>query len=213
MGRSSDIDTFSRFYQVSRETITGLEKFENLLINANKSLNLIGNSTIDKMWHRHIMDSFQVIDFITKNDKIIIDIGSGAGFPGIVIAFAANERKIPLKVVLFEKSIKKAKFLENTTSNLNLNIKVICKNILDEEKIAGDVFVARAFKPLPVIFELIHSKGLNFKKFIIFLGKTGNAELIQASKSWNIDYNQRVSVTSNDSKILEIKNLIKKKNA
>jgi 16S rRNA (guanine527-N7)-methyltransferase len=212
MDRSSYIDTFSRFYQVSRETITGLEKFENLLINANKSLNLIANSTIDKIWHRHIMDSFQVIDFISKNDKIIVDIGSGAGFPGIVIAFAANERKIPLKIVLFEKSIKKAKFLENTISNLNLNIQVICKNILDEEEIVGDVFVARAFKPLPVILELIHNKKLNFKKFIIFLGKTGGSELIQASKSWNIDYKQRVSVTSNDSKILEINNLIKKKN-
>ena len=100
MDRLTQIDTFSRFYQVSRETITGLEKYENLLINANKSLNLIGKSTINKIWHRHIMDSFQVIDFIDKNDKMLIDIGSGAGIPGIVIAFAANERKIPLYVGL-----------------------------------------------------------------------------------------------------------------
>ena len=210
MDRLTQIDTFSRFYQVSRETITGLEKYENLLINANKSLNLIGKSTINKIWHRHIMDSFQVIDFIDKNDKMLIDIGSGAGIPGIVIAFAANERKIPLNIVLIEKSSKKVKFLENFIKKLNLNIKVMCKNILDEKKIIGDVFVARAFKPLPIILKLIHNKGLNFKKFIIFLGKTGNQELLQASKSWNIEYKQRVSVTSSDSIILEINNLKKK---
>ena len=210
MDRFHQIDTFSRFYQVSRETITGLEKYEKLLIDANKSLNLIGNSTIDKIWHRHIMDSFQVIDFIDKSDKTLIDLGSGAGFPGIVVAFAANEKKIPLDVILIEKSQKKVKFLENFISKLNLNIKVVCKNILDEEKIIGDAFVARAFKPLPIILKLIHNKSLNFKKFIIFLGKTGNQELLQASKSWNIEYKQRVSVTSNDSTILEINNLKKK---
>ena len=210
MDRLLQIDTFSRIYQVSRETISGLEKYERLLINANKSLNLIGKSTIDKIWHRHIMDSFQVIDLIDKNDKKLIDLGSGAGFPGIVIAFAAHEKKIPLDIVLVEKSLKKAKFLENFIRTLNLNIKVVCKNILEEKKIIADVFVARAFKPLPIILKLIHNKSLNFKKFIIFLGKTGNQELLQASKSWNIEYKQRVSVTSNDSLILEINKLKKK---
>jgi 16S rRNA (guanine527-N7)-methyltransferase len=75
----------------------------------------------------------------------------------------------------------------------------------------ADVFVARAFKPLEEILKLIHNKTLNYKKFIIFQGKSGNVELLQAAKSWDIEYKQRVSVTSNDSKILEIKNLTKKK--
>ena len=203
-------NTFSSFYQVSRETIAGLNEYENILINANKSMNLIGNSTINNIWHRHILDSFQVIDYIDKNDKILVDVGSGAGFPGIVIAFAAKERKIPLKVVLIEKSSKKAKFLENTISKLNLNIKVMCKNILDEKKTIGDVFVARAFKPLPIILQLMHDKCINFKKFIIFMGKSGNKELLQVSKSWNIEYKKRVSITSDESLILEINNLKKK---
>ena len=100
MDRSTQIDTFSRFAQVSRETITSLEKYENLLINANKSINLIGNSTINQIWHRHILDSFQVIDFIDKNDKTLVDMGSGAGFPGLVLAIAAKDRKMPLKISL-----------------------------------------------------------------------------------------------------------------
>ena len=72
-----------------------------------------------------------------------------------------------------------------------------------------DVFVARAFKPLPIILKLIHNKAVNLKKFFVFLGKTGNNELLQASKSWDIKYKQRMSVTSKDSYIIEINNLKK----
>ena len=156
------------------------------------------------------MDSFQVIDFIDKNDKSLIDIGSGAGFPGLVLAIAAKDRKIPLKISLIEKSIKKTNFLKGTIKKLNLDVNVICQNVLDEErKLMQDVFVARAFKPLPIILKLIHNKAVNLKKFFVFLGKTGNNELLQASKSWDIKYKQRMSVTSKDSYIIEINNLKK----
>ena len=94
MDRKSQINTFSSFFRVSRETIRSLEKYEYLVINANKKLNLIGNSTINNIWNRHITDSSQVIDFVDKNHKILVDIGTGAGLPGIVLAIAANERKI-----------------------------------------------------------------------------------------------------------------------
>ena len=210
MDRNIQLDTFSRLFRVSRETIISLEKFEELVLSANKKLNLIGKSTEYEIWNRHITDSFQVIDFIDKNDKSMIDLGTGAGFPGIVLALAAKERKIPLEIMLIEKSQKKIKFLEKTIDKLNLNIKIICKNILDEKNITADVFVARAFKPLEVVLQLIHNQTLNYKKFFIFQGKTGSVELLQASKNWNIEYKQRVSVTSNDSKILEINNLTKR---
>ena len=210
MDRNIQLDTFSRLFRVSRETIISLEKFEELVLSANKKLNLIGKSTEYEIWNRHITDSFQVIDFIDKNDKSMIDLGTGAGFPGIVLALAAKERKIPLEIMLIEKSQKKTKFLEKTIDKLNLNIKIICKNILDEKNINADVFVARAFKPLEVVLQLIHNQTLNYKKFFIFQGKTGSVELLQASKNWNIEYKQRVSVTSNDSKILEINNLTKR---
>ena len=116
MDRSGQITTFNRFTRVSRETITSLKKYENLLIKANKNLNLIGSSTIKQIWIRHFLDSVQVIDFIDKNDKTMIDIGSGAGFPGLVLAIAAKDRKIPLKIKLIEKSPKKVKFLKNVLS-------------------------------------------------------------------------------------------------
>ena len=211
MDKTIQIDTFSRFIRVSRETITSLKKYEDTLIKANKTLNLIGNSTIKDIWTRHFLDSVQVIDFIDKNNKTLVDLGSGAGFPGLVLAIALKDRKIPLKIKLIEKSPKKVKFLKNLINELQLNVEVINQNILQEPiKFFDDVFIARAFKPLKIILQLIHNKAKNWKKIFIFLGKTGKNELLQASKSWDIEYKQRVSVTSNDSIVIEINRLKKK---
>ena len=210
MDKTIQIDTFTRITRVSRETITSLKKYEDILTKANKSQNLIGNSTINDIWTRHFLDSAQVIDFIDKNEKTLIDIGSGAGFPGLVLAITSKDRKIPLKIKLIEKSSKKTKFLKKLIDELQLDAEVINKNIFEyPKKLSGDVFVARAFKPLKIILPLIHNKAENWKKIFIFLGKTGKNELLQASKSWDIEYKQRVSVTSNDSIVIEINRLKK----
>ena len=211
MVRSAQIDTFCRYTQVSRETIRSLEKYEKLLIKFNKKLNLVGKSTINEIWHRHFLDSFQLIDFIDKNDKMLVDLGSGAGFPGIVLSIIAEERKIPLKIKLIEKSPKKINFLKEIISKLKLNADAINQNVQDKKfKLLDEVFVARAFKPMPEILELIHSKAKNFKKIIIFQGKRGHNELLQASKKWDIKYKRRMSITSSDSFIIEINKLKKK---
>ena len=211
MDKAIQIDTFCRLTQVSRETITSLKKYENSLIDANKSLNLIGKSTVNEIWMRHFLDSVQVIDFIDKNNKTLIDIGSGAGFPGLVLAIVLKDRKIPLKVKLIEKSPKKVKFLKKLIDELHLNVEIINKNIFEyPKKISEDVFVVRALKPLEIILQLIHNQAENWKKIFIYLGKTGKSELLQASKFWDIEYKQRVSITSDDSIVIEI-NRVKKK--
>ena len=211
MDKTIQISTFTRITRVSRETITSLKKYEDILTKTNKSQNLIGNSTINDIWTRHFLDSVQVIDFIDKNDKTLIDIGSGAGFPGLVLAITSKDRKIPLKIKLIEKSSKKTKFLKKLIDELQLDAEVINKNIFEyPKKLSGDVFVTRAFKPLKIILPLIHNKAENWKKIFIFLGKTGKSELLHASKSWDIEYKQRVSVTSNDSIVIEINRLNKK---
>ena len=211
MDRRKQIDTFSRYTQVSRETITSLMKYEELLIKNNKTFNLIGNSTINEIWYRHFLDSSQVIHFIDKNQKTLVDLGSGAGFPGLVLSIIAKERKIPLKIKLIEKSKRKINFLKEIISKLKLNADAINQNVEDEKfNFIDDTFVARAFKPLPKVLELIHNKAKNLKKVIIFLGKTGQSSLHQASKNWDIQYKQSMSVTSSDSFIIEINKLIKK---
>ena len=211
MDRSVQIDTFSRFTQVSRETITSLIKYENYLIKSNKVTNLIGRSTINQIWLRHFLDSSQVIDFIDKNDSNLVDLGSGAGFPGLVIAILAKDRKIPLKVKLIEKNPRKASFLKEIIQNLNLKVEVLNLNVLKQpEKLRADLIIARAFMPLKIILRFLDKSTKNWKKVFLFLGKTGQVELLQASKNWNIKYKQRMSVTSSDSMVIEINKLKKK---
>jgi len=211
MGQSTQIDTFSRFTQVSRETITSLVKYENYLIKSNKTLNLIGKSTINEIWIRHFLDSSQVIDFVDKNTNSLIDLGSGAGFPGLIIAILAKDRKIRLKVKLIEKSPKKASFLKEIVNYLNLNVEVLNINVFTQtEKLEADLIIARAFKPLKIILPFLDKNTENWKKVFLFLGKTGQDELLQASKSWDIKYKQRMSITSSDSVVIEINKLKKK---
>ena len=129
MDKNIQIDTFSRLTQVSRETITSLKEYEDFLVKSNNNLNLIGKSTVKEIWNRHFLDSAQVIDFIDKNDKSLIDLGSGAGFPGLVLSIILKDRKIPIKIKLVEKSPKKTKFLKEIIKKLDLDTDVINKNI------------------------------------------------------------------------------------
>ena len=128
-----------------------------------------------------------------------------------MIALLAKDRKIPLKIKLVEKSPKKIEFLNKTIGALDLNVQTSNKNILENQiSFEEDVFVARAFKPLKIILELIHKKAKKYKKIFIFLGKTGQGELLDASKIWDIEYKQRVSITSDDSRVIEITKLKKR---
>ena len=211
MDKNIQIDTFCRFIRVSRETLEMLKMYEDLLLKRNESLNLIGKSTINSIWNRHFLDNAQVIDFVDKNDSILVDIGSGAGLPGLVLAILNKDKKMPFKIKLIEKSPKKVKFLKGVIKELSLKVDVLEKNILSEPtKLNEDVFIARAFKPIKIILELIHNNAKNFKKIIIFLGKTGKSELLDASKIWDIGYKQRMSITSNDSFVIEINKLKRK---
>ena len=211
MEQSSQIDTFSGITQVSRETITSLKKYEEYLIKSNKTLNLIGKSTVNQIWIRHFLDSSQVIDLIGKNEKDLIDLGSGAGFPGLITAILAKDRNIPLNVKLIEKSPRKVSFLKEIIKRLNLKVQVLHLNVLENStRLEADLIIARAFKPLKIILQILDKNTENWKKVFLFLGKTGQDELLQASKSWDIKYKQRMSVTSSDSVVIEINKLKKK---
>jgi len=196
---------------VSRETFPELEEFRSLILKKNKEINLISSSTEDNSRERHIIDSAQIIDFIDKNCKFCTDLGSGSGLPGIVLAIIMKHKKSNMKFKLYEKNHHKSTFLNEVTKRFNLNVEVIKRDIFQEENLVSDIIVARAFKPLPVILELVDSNFKNFKEIILFLGKNGKELLDEALSKWQFEYKKKKSLTSKDSFILKISNLRKKK--
>jgi len=201
---------FIKLLQVSRETITSLNIYEALLLENNRKFNLISKSTENILKTRHILDSAQAIDFIDKSSKICADLGTGAGFPGIVLSILFKERKYPIRVDLYEKSPKKCQFLSKVAKKLDLNVLVLEKNILEQKNLEVGTIVARAFKPIQSIFEIVTKNFKNFKNLILFLGKNGKQTLLDASKVWEYEYKERKSVTSDDSFIINIKKIRKK---
>ena len=199
-----------KLLQVSRETIEGLNIYEKLLLESNRKLNLISKSTENIIKTRHILDSSQVIDFIDKNSKICADLGTGAGFPGIVLSLMFREKKYPIRIDLYEKSPKKCQFLSKVVKKLDLNALVFEKNVFEQKNLEAGTIVARAFKPIQSVFEIVTKNFKNFKNLILFLGKNGKQTLLDASKVCEFEYKERKSVTSNDSLILNINKIRKK---
>ena len=195
---------------VSRETLERLDEYSKDIILKNKEINLISKSTESSIKSRHIADSMQTIDFIDKNDiRICTDLGSGAGLPGIVLGIIMSSKKPTFKVIFYEKSYHKSNFLREMSKKFNLDAEIYQKNIFNEKNLITDVIISRAFKPLPVIFQIAKTNFKNFKYIILFLGKSGKKILKDAMKNWKFDYEERKSLTNEESIIVKISNLKK----
>ena len=196
---------------VSRETLKDLDDYGNSIILKNKDINLISASTEKSINSRHIIDSAQTIDFIENIEiNTCTDLGSGAGLPGMVLAILMKHKKPQFKVIFYEKSYHKSKFLVDMSKKFKLNTKVYQKNIFEEKNLSTDVIIARAFKPLPIIFEIAEKNFKNFKFIILFLGKSGKKILKETLKYWEFDYEEKKSLTNSESIIIKISNLRKK---
>ena len=203
-------DKLSDFLQVSRETISSLNLYERLLIENNAKFNLISKSTEKYIETRHILDSAQVIDLIDKKSKVCADLGTGAGLPGIILAIIIKEKNYPTRIDLYDKSPKKCIFLLEVIKKLNLNATVVEKNLFQEKNLQANTGVARAFKPIQTIFEVVSKNFKKIENLIFFMGKNGKKSLLEASKVWEFEYKERKSVTSNDSLILNIRKIRKR---
>ncbi len=196
---------------VSRETLRELEEYSQSILATNKKINLISSSTEKSINTRHIYDSAQTIDFIDKNDiRTCTDLGSGAGLPSIVLGILMKSKKQGFKLILYEKSFHKSNFLKEMVKKFKLEAKIYQKNIFDEKNLETDVIICRAFKPLPVIFEIATKNFKNFKYIIMYLGRSGKKILNSVSNNWKFDFEEMKSLTSEESIVIKISNLKKK---
>ena len=181
---------------VSRETFPDLEEFRQIIIQKNRSINLISKQSEKISRERHIIDSAQIIDLIDLNKELCTDIGSGSGLPGIVLAIIMKHKNSEMKFKLYEKSFHKSNFLKEISNKFNLNVEVLQKDIFEEKNLSSDIIVARAFKPLPIILNLVHNNFKLFKEVILFLGKNGKEILQDAMLDWKFKYEEKKSITS-----------------
>ncbi len=195
---------------VSRETFPDLERFRQIIIKKNEEINLIGKQTEQISRERHIIDSAQIIDLIDLNRHICTDIGTGSGLPGIVLAIIMKHKKSNMKFKLYEKSFHKSNFLREVSDKFNLNVEVLQKDIFKEKNLKTDIIVARAFKPLPIVLDLIKNNFKYFKEVILFLGKNAKKILKEVLLEWEFEYEEKKSITAKDSIIIKIKKFKKK---
>jgi len=198
---------------VSRETCLDFEKFISMIIDKNKEINIISKKTAKNeiIRERHILDSAQAIDFIDLNSNTTSDLGTGGGMPGIVIAIMVKNLKKKVKVNLYEKSHHKSSFLREVSRKLNLDTEIIQKDIFETSELKSGTIMARAFKPMSVVLELVQKNFSNYQNLILFMGKNGKQTLRENLKNWDFDYSEKKSLTSVDSFLLNIKNIKKKK--
>jgi len=197
-------------FNVSRETYHILGQFRDIVVEKNKKLNLVGKKTINNFEERHIIDCAQAIDFIDIKHNTCTDIGSGAGLPGIVLAIVLKGKNIQMKMNLFEKSYHKSNFLRHLANKFKLNVEIFEKDIFKEKNLTTGSILARAFKPLPIILELVQNNFQNYENLVVFMGKNGKQLLKDSVKKWEFEYKEKRSITSKDSFLINIKKLKKK---
>ena len=208
---SKNYSKITKFY-VSRETCNELESLISMIQEKNKKINIISREIFEKeqIRERHIIDSAQIIDFVDLNYHTTSDLGTGGGMPGLIVAIVMKKLKKNMKINLFEKSYHKCVFLREVSKKLKLNTEIIQKDIFKVKNIETGTIMSRAFKPMPIILNLIKENFTKYKNVIFFMGNNGKKILNETLKEWDLDYDEKKSLTSDNSFILNIKKIRKK---
>ena len=182
----------------STKNISDIKIFVKELLKANKKNNFISKSTERVIWHRHILDSAQLVKFIDFSKNSLSDLGSGAGFPGLILALFNKNKDFHVK--LYEKSPVKRAFLGYISDKLSLKIEIL-GNVY-EYSIDTDYIVSRAFKKLEAIIQVSREIAKKSHKLIILKGQNAQEDLKKAFNKEKYDYKLENSITNEDSKII-----------
>ena len=182
----------------SARSISDIKIFINELLKANKKHNFISKSTENVIWHRHVLDSAQLVKFIDFSKGSLSDLGSGAGFPGLILALFNKNKNFHVK--LYEKSPVKRAFLMDISKKLSINVE-ICGNVY-QDFIDTDYIVSRAFKKLEAIIQVSREIAKKSHKLIILKGQNAQEDLKKAFIKEKYDYKLENSITNKDSKII-----------
>tara|TARA_B100000035_G_scaffold57174_1_gene45457 strand:- start:5848 stop:6495 length:648 start_codon:yes stop_codon:yes gene_type:complete len=208
------LNSYSKIFSfnVSRETCNQLETLISMILDKNEHINIISKKIREKQHirERHIIDSAQIIDFVDLNSNTTSDLGTGGGMPGLIVAVVMKQIKNSMKVNLYEKSYHKCAFLREVSEKLNLNTEVIQKDIFTVKDVETGTIMSRAFKPMPIILNLINKNFNKYKNIIFFMGSSGRKILKDTLQEWDLDYEEKKSLTNKDSFILNIKKIKKK---
>ena len=180
----------------SDHSIEKLKKFTNMVLNENQNYNLISKSTENQIWHRHILDSAQLVKFIDFNLNSVADLGTGAGFPGLVIEIFNKNKAFHVK--LYEKSPVKRRFLMSVIKELSLNAEVL--GDITNEVIDSEIIICRAFKKLDKIIQVSREIAKKPHKLMVLKGQNAQKEIKNSFKTKKYPYKLESSMTNKDSK-------------
>lgn len=193
---------FQAEFNVSRETLEMMKIYERQIQRWTKAINLVSKSTVDTAWKRHIADSAQLYELLPYSAGQLVDIGSGAGFPGLVLAIMG--RQSDLKVSLVEADARKCAFLQSMVSTLKLEVSVINERIESVDLSTFDVITARALASLPDLLEM--TKNRSGESICLFQkGENAKLELEKASLQWRCCYDLIPSSVNHNSSIIKIR--------
>ena len=192
------INILKKSLNFSDHSIEKLKKFTNLVLKENQNYNLIAKSTENQIWHRHILDSAQLVKFIDFNVNSAADLGTGAGFPGLVVEIFNKNKAFHVK--LYEKSPVKRRFLIGAIKELSLNAEVL--GDVRDEVIDSEIIICRAFKKLDQIIQVSREIAKKPHKLMILKGQNAQKEIKNSFKTKKYPYKLESSMTNKDSKII-----------
>ena len=201
---------FVKSLNVSRETLNGFYEYKTLLSKWNEKINLVSKNTLVDIWERHFLDSGQIIKHVEASGKRWVDVGSGAGFPGLVVALLLRDRKIDCDLILVEKNPKKGFFLNEVIRKLNLSVEVINDNIDTLEPLNADILTARAFSELNNLIEIAFRHRKREGICLFLKGENYRIELDKTLNYWFFDYDIVGSLSSSSGKIIRVKKIFKR---